>query len=109
MPTTRREMLTVLVLLTVALAAMAGVGWRTPAPPPGAAPPTTPTPLDLNRATWQEFELLPGFGETLAHAVIEHRIRHGPFRSAAELRQVPGMTDRIFGMALPEVTVREGR
>ena len=39
--------------------------------------------------------------ETLAQAIVEYREKNGPFKTAEELRGVPGMTSVIFGMLGP--------
>ena len=38
--------------------------------------------------------------ETLAQAIVEYREKNGPFKTAEDLRGVPGMTSVIFGMLL---------
>jgi competence protein ComEA len=47
--------------------------------------------IDVNRADWPEFTLLPGIGETLARRIVDHRTQHGPFRSVEQLEDVPGI------------------
>ena len=39
--------------------------------------------------------------ETLAQAIVDYREKNGPFKSAEDLRNVPGMTAVIFGMLGP--------
>jgi competence protein ComEA len=48
-------------------------------------------PLDLNAASAEELEALPGVGPSIAAAIVEHRERHGPFRSVEDLLDVPGI------------------
>ena len=48
-------------------------------------------PVDLNAATADELEDLPGVGPSIAAAIIEHRERHGPFRSVDDLLDVAGI------------------
>jgi competence protein ComEA len=45
----------------------------------------------VNQATAAELEALPGIGPSLARAIVEERVRGGPFRSAADLERVPGI------------------
>ncbi|MDQ3804341.1 MAG: helix-hairpin-helix domain-containing protein [Acidobacteriota bacterium] len=52
--------------------------------------------LDLNRATREELERLPGVGPALAARIVEHRARHGPFRRAEHLLLVRGVSERRF-------------
>jgi competence ComEA-like helix-hairpin-helix protein len=47
--------------------------------------------LDLNRATAEELEILPGIGPVLAEAIVSYRQTHGPFASVEDLLSVPGI------------------
>jgi competence protein ComEA len=42
--------------------------------------------VNLNTATVQELALVPGVGEGLARAMVQHRQQFGPFRSWAEVQ-----------------------
>ena len=61
--------------------------------------------VDLNNALADELDLLPGIGPARAARIIEHRAKHGPFRRAADLAGVPGMTrdciERLKGLVVP--------
>ena len=52
---------------------------------PGAAP------VDLNSATAEQLDALPGVGPATAAAIVAYRTQHGPFRSVDELLQVHGI------------------
>jgi competence protein ComEA len=77
----------------------AGGGSGTPGGPtqPGA-------PLDLNTATAEQLDTLPGVGEVTAGQIIAYRDAH-PFTSVDDLRQVPGIGDRRFELLKDLVTV----
>jgi competence protein ComEA len=47
--------------------------------------------LDLNTATAEELQKLPGIGPALSQAIVDYREEHGPFHSVEELLQVPGI------------------
>ncbi|HEY5990804.1 MAG TPA: ComEA family DNA-binding protein [Streptosporangiaceae bacterium] len=49
-------------------------------------------PLDLNTATAEQLDTLPGIGEVTVNQIIAYRTAH-PFRSVDDLRQVPGIGD----------------
>ncbi len=80
--------------------------WTDPTPPPavpgsgGAA-----TRLDLNRATTEELDALPGIGPVLAGRILAHRARYGPFRTVDELRAVRGIGPRLLERLRPRLTV----
>jgi competence protein ComEA len=60
--------------------------------PPGPAPPTTASgPLDLNRATAEQLDVLPGIGPSTAQAIVAHREEHGPYASVDALEDVRGI------------------
>jgi competence protein ComEA len=75
-------------------------------------PATSPAPkrsqqglLDLNRATEQDFDALPGIGPKLAERIMEHRQSLGAFHSLDELRDVKGIGKKKFERIRPLVTV----
>jgi len=61
--------------------------------------------LDLNRATEQEFDALPGIGPQLAERIMEYRQSVGAFHSPEELRAVKGIGKKKFERIRPLVTV----
>jgi competence protein ComEA len=62
-------------------------------------------PVDLNAATADQLDRLPGVGPATAAAIIEHRTRSGPFRAVDDLRDVPGIGDAKLAQLRPLVTV----
>jgi competence protein ComEA len=88
----------------------------TASPPPAASsaeqPSTIPAPkrshqglLDLNQATDQDFDALPGIGPKLAERIMEYRQSVGGFHSLDELRGVKGIGKKKFERIRPLVTV----
>ncbi len=61
--------------------------------------------LDVNRATEQDFDALPGIGPKLAERIMEYRHSVGAFRSLDELRAVKGIGNKKFERIRPLVTV----
>jgi competence ComEA-like helix-hairpin-helix protein len=47
--------------------------------------------IDLNRAEWYEFIILPGIGEKKAKAIVEYRKSKGAFRTIEQLSEVNGI------------------
>ena len=52
--------------------------------------------LDINRATVDELEGLPGVGPVIAERIVEFRDTHGPFAQAGDMRDVPGVGEKMF-------------
>ena len=78
-------------------------------PPPlpadaGAAPGTPTAPLDLNTATVEQLDTLPGVGEVTAGRIVAYRAAH-PFTTVDELLEVPGIGQRRFEQLKDLVTV----
>jgi competence protein ComEA len=61
--------------------------------------------LDLNRATAEELELLPGIGPSKAAAIVEDRTRRGPFRTVEDLDRVTGFGPKTVRTLAPHLTV----
>jgi len=100
----------------------------TPLPQPAAVatpavavtpPPATPTPmpmptptglradgrLDINRATLEELDTLPGIGPVYAQAIVTHRVRLGRFRAVEDLLAVDGIGPKTLEKLRPRVVV----
>ncbi len=77
----------------------------------GAAPGTTsgapgPTnPIDLNTATVDQLDELPGVGPVLAQRIVDWRTAHNGFTAVAQLRQVTGIGDSKYADLQPLVRV----
>ncbi|RBY84885.1 ComEA family DNA-binding protein [Blastococcus sp. TF02A-30] len=61
--------------------------------------------VDLNTATVDELDELPGIGPVLAQRIVAHRTEQGPFRSVEELDDVPGIGPTLFAELSGLVTV----
>lgn len=52
--------------------------------------------IDINSADVKELMSLQGVGEVRAKAIVTYRQTHGPFQSLDDLRNVPGIGDKII-------------
>ena len=114
----------ILVLLTCVFAAFLGGFFagrnvnRTPvqisAMPTAAAPavqteataaPTEASVVDINTATAEQLETLPGIGPVLAQRIIDYRTECGPFQTAGDLLNVSGIGTKKLEAILDLITV----
>ena len=88
------------VVLCVALVGTtpaAGFAAEAEAPPPGV--------VNVNTATAEELELLPGIGPSKAKAILEARRERGAFKSVEELEEVKGIGKGALERLRPFVTI----
>ena len=52
--------------------------------------------IDINQATLEELDSLPGVGPSTAQAIISFRDKNGPFESVEELMKIPGIKESRF-------------
>ena len=52
--------------------------------------------ININVASAQELETLPGVGKVIAERIVSHRSEYGPFRRAEHLMMVRGISDQKF-------------
>ncbi len=84
-----------------------------PAPTTAAASaPSAPTQseetlgiLDLNTATAQQLQTLPGIGAVLAQRIIDYRSAHGPFQTVGDLVNVSGIGEKKLEAIWDYVTI----
>jgi len=51
--------------------------------------------IDLNTASVEDLESLPGIGPVLAQRIVQYREEHGPYRSVDDLAHVRGISPRM--------------
>ena len=63
-------------------------------------------PVDLNRATVEQLEQLPGIGQSTAKAIVQFREKSGPFERIEDLRAIRGISRNKLEELRPYVTVK---
>ena len=89
---------------TVAVAPVAGVS-----PPAAPAPSSSPAggcgkPLDINTATADCLQTLPGIGRVRAESIVAHRQQAGPFAAIEGITEVSGIGSGIYGQIADLIT-----
>lgn len=90
-----------LILIVGALSAPAASAY---AQPEAAAQRSGPV-LNLNTATVEQLEELPGIGRRTAERILEHRQKSGGFKKIEELMNVRGIGEKSFLRLKPMITV----
>ena len=67
----------------------------------------TTFPININTATAEELQALPGIGKTRAEAIVAYREEHGPFTYVEDLRAVSGIGEGILANIMDYITVGE--
>ncbi len=83
-------------------------GAARPRAAPATAAPSNLTRVDLNRASAEELETLPGVGPALAARILTAR-QERLFTSVADLERVPGIGPATLQRLRPHLTVGGGR
>ena len=60
--------------------------------------------LNLNTATVEQLEALPGIGPELAQRILEYRTQHGPFKNVDGLKNVKGVAEGKLAKLRDKIT-----
>jgi competence protein ComEA len=97
--------------IVITLGAAAGTGTaraQETAPRPAAAA-ANAAPINLNSASVDQLEALPGIGRATAERIVEYRQKSGGFKKAEDLMNVRGIGEKSFLKLKPLVTVSIAR
>lgn len=63
-------------------------------------------PININKASAVELEILPGIGPSKAAAIVSYRRENGPFKTIAEIQNVSGIGPKTFEQLQSLITVK---
>jgi len=121
-----RSLLVKFAMLVATIAVVLWIGWpvpkeeisqakpdqpialQVPATSPVAAMPTAKaiSKVNLNRASVDELQTLPGVGPVLAQRMVDWRKAHGRYRAVDDLQEVKGIGKKRLEQLRPLVTVK---
>lgn len=68
--------------------------------------PSKPELLNINTASVEELQILPGIGVQMAQRIVDHRERHGKFASVGDLQKVKGIGAKTLEKLKPLVDAK---
>jgi len=63
-------------------------------------------PININTATVEELDSLPGIGPAIAQRIVEDRTANGPFKKPEDLKRVRGIGEALFNQIKDRIVVR---
>jgi competence protein ComEA len=91
------------VTVLISLPALAAT-LQSQSPQPAATAPAKPA-INLNTATLEQLETLPGIGRKTAERILEYRTKSGSFKRIEDLMNVKGIGEKSFLKLKPLVIV----
>lgn len=98
-------------LFALWIAMVAPVHVALPAPPvtmsdaQEAKAPVPAATVNVNTATAEQFEALPGIGPSTARKIVGFREKNGPFKKLEDLMNVQGIGEKSFLKLRPHLTL----
>jgi competence protein ComEA len=80
-------------------------GEAAPPPPNGSAPAAATEMININTASVEDLDKLPGIGPSIAKAIIDYRTTNGPFKKIEDINDVKGIGDALYAKIKDQITV----
>lgn len=62
--------------------------------------------ININKASLEELDTLPGIGAVTAQKIIDHRTQNGPFKTIEDIKNVSGIGDKKFEQLKDKIRVK---
>ncbi len=105
----RRTLIPMALTAALAFVSMPQARAAQEAPAKATAPAKNAALVNLNSATADELESLPGIGAQTAARIVDYRQKNGGFKKIEDLMNVKGIGEKGFLKLKPLVTVASGR
>jgi comEA protein len=92
-------------LMFSSVSIMAQKSTSTPTATKSTSTPTSTEKINLNSATVEQLESLPGIGPAMAKTIVEHRTKVGKFNRIEEIMKVKGIGEKKFQKIKDRLTV----
>ncbi len=73
----------------------------------GMAAESVTAKVDINKATVEQLQTLPGVGEVIAKRIVEYRQTNGSFEKAADIMNVKGIGEKSYLKMKDRISVSE--
>jgi competence protein ComEA len=80
-------------------------GDAAPLPPRADGTPSASEQININTASVEELDKLPGIGPSIAKAIIDYRTTNGPFKKIEDINEVKGIGDALYAKIKDQITV----
>ncbi len=94
-----------MVALAIAFCGLAGLGQALALESQGKTSNPPATVIDINKATVDDLQKLPGIGPSLAKQIVVYRQKNGPFRRVEDLMVIKGIGIKKWKAIRPYVKV----
>ena len=101
----RNSLATVLAICGTLSLASPVLSALSPQAAPATAAASSKPAINLNAATVEQLETLPGIGRKTAERIIEHRTKSGGFKRIEDLMNVKGIGEKSFLKLKPLIAV----
>lgn len=64
--------------------------------------------VNINKADTATLDKLDGIGEKKAEAIIAYRTEHGDFKTTEDIKEVPGIGDKLFEKFKDSISLTDG-
>ena len=102
-----RALLVLVTLLAMAAIPAAAAQQKSSAAKSASTAVAPTTPVNINTATQEQLETLPGLGAKVAQRIVEYRQKNGNFKKVEDLMNVKGIGEKSFLKLKPRLTVSQ--